>query len=310
MDWTDRHDRRFLRGISKHALLYTEMVTSAALIHGDESALLAHSSEEYPLALQLGGSDPKQLALAAKMGESAGFCEINLNVGCPSDRVQSGAFGACLMARPDLVAQCVEEMRDRVSVPVTVKCRIGIDDQDSEAALLDFVGQVAERGCELFIVHARKAILAGLSPKQNREIPPLNYERVYAVKNTFPDLGIIINGGLTDLDTAMAQLKHVDGVMLGREAYQNPFILARVDELFYDCQPNELTRHDVLHAYLPYVAKELADGTPLQHITRHLLGLFKGQSGGKQFRRYLSENAYKPTSGIDVLTHALELTLK
>lgn len=308
MDWTDRHDRRFLRELSSQALLYTEMVTSAALVYGDRDALLKHSAEEYPVALQLGGSDPAQLQAAARMGESAGFCEINLNVGCPSERVQSGAFGACLMAEPELVARCVDSMRQVVSVPVTVKCRIGIDDRDSEAQLLDFVGTVADSGCELFIIHARKAILSGLSPKQNREVPPLNYPRVHRVKSTFPELEVVINGGFTDLDAARAQLDTVDGVMLGREAYQNPFLLAQVDELFYGLPPKRITRGSALRNYLPYVEAELSAGTPLQHITRHLLGLFKGEAGGKQFRRHLSENAYKKGAGIETLLQALALT--
>ena len=307
MDWTDRHDRHFLRGLSKNALLYTEMVTSAALIHGDSEALLLHSADEYPVALQLGGSDPSQLQAAAKLGQDAGFCEINLNVGCPSERVQSGAFGACLMAEPALVGQCIDAMKQVVDVPVTVKCRIGIDDRDSEAELHDFIGTVAASGCELFIVHARKAILSGLSPKQNREIPPLNYERVYGVKKAFPHLGVIINGGLTDLTTAAAQLDFVDGVMLGREAYQNPFILAGVDSLFFGAATSSLTRSEALERYLPYVEEQLALGTPLQHISRHLLGLFKGVHGGKQFRRHLSENAYKKGSGIEILNEAMLL---
>jgi len=308
MDWTDRHDRRFLRLLSKRALLYTEMVTSAALIHGDSKALLEHSKEEYPLALQLGGSDPKQLAVASRMGSDAGFCEINLNIGCPSERVQNGAFGACLMAEPELVAECVSAMRAAVDIPVTVKCRIGIDDQDSEEALHQFVKTVKAGGCQLFIIHARKAILKGLSPKQNREIPPLDYPRVYRLKKEFPDLKIVINGGLTDLPSALQQLQHVDGVMLGREAYQNPYILSGVDSAFYGENLTPVSRQQALALYLPYVEFELAKGTPLQHISRHLLGLFKGERGGKQFRRYLSENAYKASAGIEVLTQACALT--
>lgn len=308
MDWTDRHDRRFLRLLSKRALLYTEMVTSAALIHGDSKALLEHSQEEYPLALQLGGSDPKQLATAAQMGADAGFCEINLNVGCPSERVQNGAFGACLMAEPALVADCVSAMRAAVDIPVTVKCRIGIDDQDSEEALHSFVETVKGGGCELFIIHARKAILKGLSPKQNREIPPLDYPRVYRLKKEFPSLKIVINGGLTTLPTALEQLQQVDGVMLGREAYQNPYILSTVDSAFYGEEPTPLTRQQALAHYLPYVESELAKGTPLQHMSRHLLGLFKGERGGKQFRRHLSEHAHKLNAGAEVLTQACAFT--
>jgi tRNA-dihydrouridine synthase A len=242
------------------------------------------------------------------MGSDAGFCEINLNIGCPSERVQNGAFGACLMAEPELVAECVSAMRAAVDIPVTVKCRIGIDDQDSEEALHQFVKTVKAGGCELFIIHARKAILKGLSPKQNREIPPLDYPRVYRLKKEFPDLKIVINGGLTDLPSALQQLQHVDGVMMGREAYQNPYILSGVDSAFYGENLTPVSRQQALALYLPYVESELAKGTPLQHISRHLLGLFKGERGGKQFRRYLSENAYKASAGIEVLTQACALT--
>lgn len=305
MDWTDRHDRMFLRLISKKALLYTEMVTSSALIHGDADYLLKFNPEEHPLALQLGGSDPKQLAYAAKLGESAGYDEINLNVGCPSDRVQSGAFGACLMAEPELVGECIQAMRAAVSVPVTVKCRIGIDDKDSEEFLLAFIERLTQAGCNTFIIHARKAILQGLSPKQNREIPPLHYERVFKVKQEFPDHTIVINGGISNLDDAQDLLAQVDGVMLGREAYQNPFILHEVDRRFYQGQLSDKNRKDYLLDYLPYLEAELHSGTPLNHMTRHLLGLFKGQPGGKHFRRHLSEHANKPGAGIEVLTDAL-----
>jgi len=305
MDWTDRHDRMFLRQISRRALLYTEMVTSAALVFGDSDYLLQYHEQEHPVALQLGGSDPKQLSAAAKMGESAGYDEINLNVGCPSDRVQSGAFGACLMATPQLVADCVAAMRDAVQMEVTVKCRIGIDDLDSEQHLMEFVDTVARAGCHTFILHARKAILQGLSPKENREIPPLHYDRVIAVKNAFPQLNVVINGGITSLTQASELLESVDGVMLGREAYQNPFILHDVDALYFGEPASGKTRADCLRAYLPYVEAELSRGTPLIHMTRHLLGLFKGQPGGKQFRRHLSENSHKPGAGISVLTDAL-----
>ncbi|MCI5108055.1 MAG: tRNA dihydrouridine(20/20a) synthase DusA [Pseudomonadales bacterium] len=310
MDWTDRHDRMFLRQISKHALLYTEMVTSAALMHGDSDYLLHYNQAEHPVALQLGGSDPQELAAAARLGEQAGYEEINLNVGCPSDRVQSGAFGACLMARPQLVADCVRAMIEAVDLPVTVKCRIGIDDQDSEADLINFVETVSASGCSVFIIHARKAILQGLSPKENREIPPLNYPRVYRIKELFPKLEIIINGGINSLGMAADMLDHVDGVMLGREAYQNPFILHDVDQRFYGAAASQCSRADYLRAYLPYVEAELARGTPLNHMTRHLLGLFKGQAGGKQFRRHLSENSTRAGAGLDVLTDALAYVTK
>lgn len=307
MDWTDRHDRMFLRLISRHALLYTEMVTSAALTHGDSDYLLEYHEQEHPVALQLGGSDPKQLADAARMGEQAAYDEINLNVGCPSDRVQSGAFGACLMAEPDLVARCVEAMAAVVAIPVTVKCRIGIDDLDSEEHLRHFISTVKDAGCQTFIIHARKAFLQGLSPKENREIPPLDYPRVFAMKREFPELEIIINGGITDLASAKALLSEVDGVMLGREAYQNPYILHEVDRIFFaDSEStNVKTRADYLQAYFPYIESELARGTPLNHMTRHLLGLFKGQRGGKNFRRHLSENSTRPGADLKVLTDAL-----
>jgi tRNA-dihydrouridine synthase A len=305
MDWTDRHDRVFLRQFSQHTLLYTEMVTSAALKHGDANYLLQHSEEEHPVALQLGGSDPAELIEAAKLAEEAGYDEVNLNVGCPSDRVQSGAFGACLMAEPSLVGQCVESMKSHINLPVTVKCRIGIDERDSQAELEDFIATVAESGCDLFIVHARKAILSGLSPKENREIPPLNYERVFSIKRSFPHLSIIINGGIKTLSQADDLLKHTDGVMLGREAYQNPFILNNVDSHFFGTSKNQRTRLECLEKFIPYIEKELTLGTPLHHMTRHILGLFKGQKGGKQFRRHLSENSYKKNAGLGVLLDAI-----
>ena len=305
MDWTDRHDRVFLRQFSKHALLYTEMVTSAALEHGDAHYLLEHDPQEHPVALQLGGSDPAQLAHAARLGADAGFRENNLNVGCPSDRVQSGRFGACLMADPDLVARSVEAMQAQVSIPVTVKCRIGIDNQDDEDFLMDFVERVANAGCATFIIHARKAILQGLSPKENREVPPLNYARVFSVKQRFPELDIIINGGIQSIEQCQELLLHTDGVMLGREAYQNPYMLHRVDSELFGSTTSGHTRLDYLDEYLPYVESELARGTPLHHITRHILGLFKGVKGGKQFRRHLSENARHPDAGLEVLKDAM-----
>ena len=305
MDWTDRHDRVFLRQFSRQALLYTEMVTSGALRHGDARSLLQHDSCEHPVALQLGGSDPAELAEAAQLGQNAGFDEINLNVGCPSDRVQSGAFGACLMAKPELVARCVASMQAEVDCPVTVKSRIGIDNRESLSDLLQFVEAVAEAGCKVFIIHARIAVLSGLSPKENREIPPLRYERVFAVKEAFPELTIIINGGITSLAQAQHLMEKVDGVMLGREAYQNPFILHRVDSLFYNEETQLRERRDYLIDYLPYIKQELAKGTPLKHMSRHLLGLFRGQPGGKQFRRHLSENSHSANAGLDVIKEAL-----
>jgi tRNA-dihydrouridine synthase A len=305
MDWTDRHDRVFLRQFSKHALLYTEMVTSAALEHGDANYLLQHHPEENPVALQIGGSDPAELARASKLGEKAGFDEINLNVGCPSDRVQSGSFGACLMGEPPLVADCIKMMQDSVKVPVTVKCRIGIDDKDSEAELMDFIHTVASASCELFIIHARKAILSGLSPKENREIPPLNYDRVFAVKNSFPELEVIINGGITTMNSISQLLTKVDGVMLGREAYQNPYLLHQVDSALFEEEHSNKSRIDYLREYFPYIESELHRGTPLKHMTRHLLGLFKGEKGGKQYRRHLSENSHQQNAGLEVLEEAI-----
>lgn len=305
MDWTDRHDRVFLRQFSRCALLYTEMVTAAALKHGDASYLLQYNAQEHPLALQLGGSDPVELAAGAKLGESAGFDEINLNVGCPSDRVQSGAFGACLMADPPLVGRCVASMKSAVSTPITVKCRIGIDDRDSQAELEDFVGVVAEAGCELFVIHARKAWLSGLSPKQNREIPALDYKRVFSIKKTFPQLQIIINGGITSLDQAVKLLENTDGVMLGREAYQNPFVMHEVDNRLFAQPTASKTRIDYLLGYLPYIEQQLDKGVPLQHMTRHILGLFRGQRGGKQYRKHLSENSRLPGAGLSVLHGAI-----
>ena len=305
MDWTDRHDRVFLRQLSKHALLYTEMVTSAALKHGDAQYLLQHSEGEHPVALQLGGSNPVELAEAAALAERSGYDEINLNVGCPSDRVQSGAFGACLMAEPELVGKCVSSMMTSVSLPVTIKCRIGIDDRDSQRELEDFIGTVADAGCDTFIVHARKAILSGLSPKENREIPPLKYDSVFAVKQAFPELSIIINGGIKTLEDAESLLKKTDGVMLGREAYQNPFILNEVDAVFFGAATNAQTRTEGLQKFIPYIEEELERGTPLHHMTRHILGLYKGQKGGKKFRRHLSENSYKKAADIGVLLDAI-----
>jgi len=305
MDWTDRHDRVFLRQFSQHIMLYTEMVTSAALEYGDANYLLKHNPNEHPVALQIGGSNPEELSRGAKLGERAGFDEINLNVGCPSDRVQSGSFGACLMANPLLVAECIAAMMEAVEIPVTVKSRIGIDEQDSEAELMNFVETIAAKNCRTFIIHARKAVLSGLSPKENREIPPLNYDRVFAVKDNFPDLEIIINGGITDLKTASHMLRKVDGVMLGREAYQNPYMLHEVDHLIFGEKAENKSRVEYLRQYFPYVEEELKNGTPLKHITRHLLGLFKGQKGGKQYRRHLSENASLPSAGLNVLKDAI-----
>lgn len=306
MDWTDRHCRMFHRQLTRHALLYTEMVTALAIRHGDRNKLLGFDPREQPVALQLGGSDPACLAEAARVGEDFGYCEINLNVGCPSDRVQNGSFGACLMAEPELVRDCIGAMRDAVRVPVTVKCRIGIDDQDEDEDLERFITTVAASGCTTFIVHARKAWLKGLSPKENREIPPLNYGRVYRLKQAHPGLTIIINGGIATLEDGLQHLAHVDGVMLGRAAYQMPWCLAGVDAHIYGSGTPCAAREDAVRAMLPYIAEERSKDVWLHHITRHMLGLFHGQPGGRQWRRILSEEAVKPGAGGEVIERALQ----
>jgi tRNA-dihydrouridine synthase A len=307
MDWTDRHCRAFHRILSRHALLYTEMVTALAVIHGDRARLLGMNPCEHPIALQLGGSDPAALAEAAVIGEGFGYDEINLNVGCPSDRVQEGRFGACLMAEPELVAACVTAMQERVGIPVTVKCRIGIDDQDDEADLSRFIDVVAAAGCTTFIVHARKAWLQGLSPKENREVPPLDYARVYRLKAARPALTIVINGGIADLEAAEQHLEHVDGVMLGRAAYQTPYSLADVDRRLFGDDRAPLTRADAIAAIIPHVERHLAAGGRLNNVVRHILGLYHGQPRARAFRRHLSENAVKEGAGIEVLIEALAL---
>jgi tRNA-dihydrouridine synthase A len=307
MDWTDRHCRFFHRQLSARALLYTEMVTAEAILRGDRERLLGFHAVEHPVALQLGGSDPARLAEAATIGEDFGYDEINLNVGCPSDRVQEGCFGACLMAEPDLVAHCVAAMRRRVALPVTVKCRIGIDDQDSEADLERFVSTVAGAGCATFIVHARKAWLEGLSPKENREVPPLDYGRVYRLKAAHPELEIVLNGGIGSLEEAETHLAHVDGVALGRAAYLNPYLLAEVDgRLFGDDCPAP-TRRETLEALLPYVERHLARGGRLNNVTRHLLGLYHGRPRARAFRRHLSERAPRDGADIEVLLQAIRI---
>ncbi|MDW8844333.1 tRNA dihydrouridine(20/20a) synthase DusA [Erwinia sp. MMLR14_017] len=307
LDWTDRHCRYFLRQLTQHSLLYTEMVTTGAIIHG-KGDYLAWNQLEQPVALQLGGFDAAALAECAAQAEARGYNEINLNVGCPSDRVQNGRFGACLMAEPALVADGIKAMRDRVSVPVTVKTRIGIDDQESYEFLCDFVRQVSEQGgCETFIIHARKAWLSGLSPKENREIPPLDYQRVYQLKRDFPHLTISINGGVKSLEEAKVHLQHVDGVMMGREAYQNPGLLAQVDRELFGSTAPDVDPVAVVRAMYPYIEAELAKGTYLGHITRHMLGLFQGIPGARQWRRHLSENAHKPGANIETVEQALAL---
>jgi tRNA-dihydrouridine synthase A len=304
MDWSDRHCRYFWRLLTREALLYTEMVTTGALIHGDRQRFLRFNPEEHPLALQLGGSDPAELARCARWSQDWGYDEVNLNCGCPSDRVQSGMFGACLMAQPALVADCVTAMRDACELPVTVKHRIGIDHMESYQELVDFVGIVAGGGCEVFIVHARKAWLQGLSPKENREIPPLNYPWVYRLKRDFPHLAIVINGGIRDLDACREHLQHVDGVMIGREAYQNPWMLADADAVLFGASNPSRDRDAVIASLLPYVERQLAEGAHLNHITRHILGLYQGVPGARKFRRHLSENAYKPDADVAVLVDA------
>ncbi len=307
MDWTDRDCRYLLRLISRETLLYTEMVTTGALIHGDRARFLAHDQQEYPLALQLGGSEPEELALCARMGEDAGYDEININVGCPSDRVQSGRFGACLMAEPELVAEGVAAMQAKVSIPVTVKTRLGIDDFDSYEFLTDFIDKVSAAGCEIFILHARNAWLKGLSPKENRDIPPLNYERVYQIKQDYPHLHIDINGGIQTLEQAGQHLQHIDGVMMGRAVYHNPYLLAEADEMLFGKPASVLSRQQVIETMLPYIEKRMSEGRPLKSITRHLLGVFQGVPGARRWRRHLSENAHLPGAGIHTLKDALAL---
>jgi len=304
MEWTDRHCRYFLRLLSRHTLLYTEMVTTGALLHGDAGRFLRFNPEEQSVALQIGGSDPAELATAAKMGEEAGYSEINLNAGCPSDRVQRGKIGACLMAEPELVADCMKSMQDAVSIPVTIKCRTGIDDLDSLEHLTHFVGTIAETGTRTFIIHARIAVLEGLSPKQNREIPPLNYERVFSIKDQFPSHEIVINGGIKTLQESRALLEKVDGVMIGREAYQNPGLLAHVDQELFSAETPVITEHEALEKFIAYADRQMAEGVALKHMSKHILGLFQGQPGAKRFRRYISENAHKPDAGIEVLETA------
>lgn len=306
MEWTDRHCRYFLRQISRHALLYTEMVTAHAVLHGDRRHLLGFDPAEHPVALQLGGSEPTDLAEAARVGEQAGYDEINLNLGCPSDRVQSGHFGACLMAEPQTVAACITAMQRAVNIPVTAKTRIGIDDRDSYTELADFIRMLADCGCRTVIVHARKAWLQGLSPKENRTVPPLRYERVYRLKADFPGLVIVINGGIRTLDEASMHLEHVDGVMLGREAYHNPWVLAGVDQAFFDAAAPVPTREAVIERMLPYIERELERGSALKHISRHILGLYQGVPGARAWRSYLSEHAHLAGADGSVLRLASE----
>lgn len=305
MDWTDRHCRFFLRLMSRRAWLYTEMVTTGAIIHGDRERFLRFHPAEHPVALQLGGSEPDDLARCAEIGTAYGYDEINLNCGCPSDRVQEGRFGACLMKEPARVAEAVAAMRRATHLPVTVKTRIGVDESEDYVFLKDFIETVAAAGCTIFIVHARKAWLKGLSPKENREIPPLQYEVVHRLKREFPQLTIVLNGGLKTLDACVEQMQELDGVMLGREVYENPYLMTGVDSRIYGEAAVELTRPAVIEALLDYVDRELAAGAQLNHISRHILGLFRGQPGGRAFRRVISQNATRPGAGADVIRAAL-----
>lgn len=305
MEWSTSDCRTFWRLLTKNAVLYTEMVTTGALLHGDKSRFLDYNACEHPLALQLGGSDPVALAECARIAEGWGYDEVNLNCGCPSDRVQNAMIGACLMAEPELVADCIATMQSTVKIPITVKHRIGIDDMDDYEGLAKFVSTIAETGCHTFIVHARKAWLKGLSPKENREVPPLQYDKVCQLKQDFPHLNIIINGGIITLEQSKSLLAHVDGVMIGREAYSNPYMLSQVDQQIYGIDKPAVSREEVMQQFMLYCGEELAKGTRLNHLTRHILGLYQGLPGARQFRRIISEQAHKPGAGIEVLERAL-----
>ena len=303
MDRTDRHCRYFHRLLTKRSFLYTEMLHANAVLKGDTEKLLNHHTDEHPLVLQLGGSDPSALAEASSISEKFGYSEVNLNVGCPSSKVQKGRFGAVLMKEPKLVAKCISQMKEATTLPVTVKCRIGVDDMDQNIHLDNFINEVSSAGCNTFIIHARKAWLKGLSPKDNREIPPLNYERVYKLKNTFPDLKFIINGGIKSLHESSIHLQHVDGVMIGREAYENPLLLAEVDSVIFLDKKVSMSRSDILKSLIPYIGEELERGTKISHITRHLMGLFRGFDGAKNMRKYLISlnNAMTPIENFEFL---------
>ena len=303
MDRTDRHCRYFHRLLTKRSLLYTEMLHANAVLKGDTEKLLNHHTDEHPLVLQLGGSDPSALSEASSISEKFGYSEVNLNVGCPSSKVQKGRFGAVLMKEPKLVAKCISQMKEATTLPVTVKCRIGVDDMDQNIHLDNFINEVSSAGCNTFIIHARKAWLKGLSPKDNREIPPLNYERVYKLKNTFPDLKFIINGGIKSLHESSIHLQHVDGVMIGREAYENPLLLAQVDSVIFSDKKVSTSRSDILKSLIPYIGDELEHGTKISHITRHLMGLFRGFDGAKNMRKYLISlnNAINPIENFEFL---------
>ncbi|HEY8940677.1 MAG TPA: tRNA dihydrouridine(20/20a) synthase DusA [Cellvibrio sp.] len=307
MEWSTSDCRTFWRLLTQNAVLYSEMVTTGALLHGDKARFLDYNACEHPLALQLGGSNPRDLAECSKIAEDWGYDEVNLNCGCPSDRVQNGMIGACLMAEPELVADCIAAMQNAVKIPVTVKHRIGIDDMEDYEGLVKFVSTIAATGCNTFIVHARKAWLKGLSPKENREVPPLQYDKVYQLKQDFPHLEIIINGGITTLEQSKQLLAHVDGVMLGREAYANPYLLAEVDQQIYGVSRPVISRTEVMEGFIAYCEEQLANGTRLNHLTRHILGLYQGLPRSRQFRRILSEQAHKPGAGIGVVKQALDV---
>ena len=309
LDWTDRHCRYFHRLLTKQALLYTEMVTTGALLNGDVERHLRFNAFEQPVALQLGGSEPKEMVACARLAEDYGYAEVNINVGCPSERVQKGAFGACLMAEPHLIADCVAAMQAAVNMPVTVKNRIGIDEQQERDSLFSFVETVAQAGCQTFIVHARKAWLKGLSPKENREIPPLNYALVYELKQAFPQLEIIINGGITTLEQCQHHLQFVDGVMVGREAYHNPWLLAQVDSQLYAAPDSFNQRKAVIDAFIPYVEQQLSQGVTLAPMSKPILGLFQGIAGARYWRRYISENAFKSNADSKILLQAMQKIL-
>ncbi|TKB56821.1 tRNA dihydrouridine(20/20a) synthase DusA [Ferrimonas aestuarii] len=304
LDWTDRHYRYFARLLSRNTLLYTEMVTTGAIIHG-RGDFLEYNQQEHPVALQLGGSNPSELAHCAKLASERGYDEINLNVGCPSDRVQNGRFGACLMAEPELVAECVDAMKSVVDLPVTVKTRIGIDEQDSYEFLTRFIDIVSAAGCQDFTIHARKAWLSGLSPKENREIPPLDYDRAYQIKRDYPQLTIAVNGGIKTIEECQGHLQHLDGVMVGREAYQNPYLLASVDSEIYGDSTPTVDRRAVVEAMVPYVERHLANGGRVNHVTRHMLGLFNGLPGARNWRRTLSEKAHLKDAQPQLLLEAM-----
>ncbi|MCG8379555.1 MAG: tRNA dihydrouridine(20/20a) synthase DusA [Proteobacteria bacterium] len=307
MDHTDKHFRYFMRLLSKNTVLYTEMITTGAIIHGDRNRILEFNEIEHPLAIQLGGNRPEELAESAHIAENEGYDEINLNIGCPSDRVQNGQFGACLMSKPELVANCVSEVLSKVHLPVTVKTRIGIDEQDSYEFLKSFVTSVSNAGCNTFIIHARKAILSGLSPKENREIPPLHYDRVYQLKSDFPSLNIVINGGITNLNQVKNHLQYVDGVMLGRIAYQNPYMLSLADRLFFESSAIIPSRQEILENYKYYIDKQIKNGIHPKNLTRHIIGLFQGQPGARQYRRLLSETKPESVNDTSYFDEAIRL---